>query len=150
VPTQAEQTLPQAERRIAEAAHATRAQQWAEATAALTAARAQLDDLDAAITAATDRLRELNAVSADPTAEVERTRFAVRDAQRLAMQGRTAPDPRHAGPLDEAVARLDRAVAGLTGRHPDYWHFLTETAAVRATAARVVAAIREQAAGRPY
>jgi DNA repair exonuclease SbcCD ATPase subunit len=149
VPVQAEQTLPQAERRIAEAAHATRAQQWAEATAALTAARAQLDDLDAAITAATDRLRELNAVSADPSAEVERTRFAVRDAQRLAMQGRTAPDPRHAGPLDEAVARLDRAVAGLTGRHPDYWHFLTETAAVRATAARVVTAIREQAAGRP-
>jgi hypothetical protein len=44
------------------------------------------------------------------------------------------------------VARLDRAVAGLEGRHPDYWHFLTETAAVRDTASRVVADIRGERA----
>ena len=32
---------------------------------------------------------------------------------------------------------------GLEGRHPDYWHFLTETEAVRRTVAGVVARIRE-------
>jgi hypothetical protein len=42
------------------------------------------------------------------------------------------------------VARLERAVAGLEGRHPDYWRFLTETEAVRRTAAQVVARIREE------
>ncbi len=59
------------------------------------------------------------------------------------MAGRATPDPRTARPLDEAVARLDRAVEALSGRHPDWWHFLTETEAVRQTAARVVQEIRE-------
>jgi len=39
---------------------------------------------------------------------------------------------------------LERAIGSLEeGRHPDYWHFLTETEAVRATVARVVSQIRE-------
>ncbi len=86
----------------------------------------------------------LNEVERDPHQKIERARFAVRDAQRLAMAGRQAPDPRHAAPLDAAVTRLDQAVASLdsAGRHPDYWHFLTELAAVRETAAQVVAMIR--------
>lgn len=64
------------------------------------------------------------------------------------MAGRNTPDPRHARPLDDAVARLDRAVSSLEGRHPDFWHFLTETEAVRGAAARVVSQIRgERGAG---
>src|SRR5690606_13916253 len=47
-------------------------------------------------------------------------------------------------PLDDAVARLERAIGTLEGRHPDYWHFLTETDAVRQTVARVVSQIREE------
>ncbi len=45
------------------------------------------------MSAAGDRLRQLNAVAKDPQEEIERTRFAVRDAQRLAMAGRHTPDP---------------------------------------------------------
>ena len=41
------------------------------------------------------------------------------------------------------MARLDRAIATLEGRHPDYWHFLTETEAVRQTVAQVVDLIRK-------
>ncbi len=99
------------------------------------------------MSAAGDRLQRLDAVSFDRQKEIERTRFAIRDAQRLAMAGRSTPDPRHAGPLDDAVARLDRAVADLEGRHPDWWHFLTETEAVRQTAARVVQEIRDARGG---
>ncbi|MGW3461965.1 hypothetical protein ACWDE9_21260, partial [Streptomyces olivaceoviridis] len=106
--------------------------------------RALLNATDEAVSAAGDRLGRLNAVQKDPQAEIERTRFAIRDAQRLAMTGRTTPDPRHARPLDDAVARLERAVGALEGRHPDYWHFLTETEGVRQTVARVVAQIREE------
>ncbi|WP_405460047.1 hypothetical protein OG786_22185 [Streptomyces sp. NBC_00101] len=143
VPEQAARDVRQAEEKLAEAVTARREQSWPDATARLGTVRALLNHADEAVSAAGERLRLLDAVAKDPKKEIERTRFAVRDAQRLAMTGRSTPDPRHAGPLDSAVARLDRAIAALEARHPDYWHFLTETEAVRQSAARVVSDIRE-------
>ncbi|MGW6553528.1 hypothetical protein ACWGBV_25075, partial [Streptomyces sp. NPDC055051] len=144
VPEQAAEAVRQAEERLAEATAARAEQRWPDAVALLSTVRALLDTTGEAVSAAGDRLRRLDAVAKDPKTETDRARFAVRDAQRLAMEGRQRPDPRHAGPLDEAVARIDRAVAGLEGRHPDYWHFLMELEAVRAAAAAVVTAIREE------
>ncbi|MEU0082978.1 hypothetical protein [Streptomyces sp. NPDC006274] len=143
VPEQAALAVRQAEARLTEAGKAREEQRWPDASALLSTARALLNQTDEAVSAAGDRLRRLNAVAKDPQQEIERTRFAIRDAQRLAMAGRNTPDPRHARPLDDSVARLDRAVTGLEGRHPDYWHFLTETEGVRRTVARVVEQIRE-------
>ncbi|WP_069172639.1 hypothetical protein [Streptomyces griseus] len=147
VPEQAAVNVRQAEEKLVEAAAARAEQRWADATARLSTVRALLNATDEAVSAAGDRLRRLDAVAKDPQAEIDRTRFAIRDAQRLAMAGRNTPDPRHARPLDDSVARLDRAIAGLEGRHPDYWHFLTETEAVRQAATRVVTAIREDLGG---
>ncbi|MER6551994.1 hypothetical protein ABZT07_24155 [Streptomyces sp. NPDC005317] len=147
VPEQAAVNVRQAEEKLAEAAAARSEQRWADATSRLSTVRALLNATDEAVSAAGDRLRRLDAVAKNPQAEIDRTRFAIRDAQRLAMAGRNTPDPRHARPLDDAVARLERAVTGLDGRHPDYWHFLTETEAVRQTATRVVSAIREDLGG---
>ncbi|MEU9238369.1 hypothetical protein [Streptomyces sp. NPDC048385] len=143
VPQQAVADVRQAEVKLREAQAARDAQKWADAGSLLSTVRALLNSTDEAVSAAGDRLSRLNAVQKDPQAEIDRTRFAIRDAQRLAMAGRTSPDPRHARPLDDAVARLDRAVAGLAGRHPDYWHFLTETEAVRQSVVRTVSRIRE-------
>lgn len=149
VPEQAARSVAQAEEKLAEGRKARDEQRWADATALLSTVRALLNSADEAIKAAGERLQRLNEVSFDHTKEVERTRFAIRDAQRLAMAGRSTPDPRHAGPLDESVARVDRAVGALTGRHPDYWHLLTELDAVKETVAQVVEQIREdRAAGR--
>lgn len=147
VPAQAAENVRQAELKLREAQAARDAQRWPDAASLLSTVRALLNSTDEAVSAAGDRLTRLNAVQKDPQQEIERTRFAIRDAQRLAMTGRTSPDPRHARPLDDAVARLERAVGTLEGRHPDYWHFLTETEAVRQTAARVVAQIREERGG---
>ncbi|MFJ8080900.1 hypothetical protein ACIQ6Y_09715 [Streptomyces sp. NPDC096205] len=144
VPEQAEEHVRQAERKLAEARAARDEQRWADATALLSTVRALLNSTDEAVSAAGDRLKRLNAVQKDPQQEIERTRFAIRDAQRLAMAGRSTPDPRHARPLDDSVARLERAIGTLEGRHPDYWHFLTETEGVRQSVARVVAQIREE------
>ncbi|MEV5103053.1 hypothetical protein ACFQ7G_23425 [Streptomyces massasporeus] len=144
VPDAAAENVRQAEAKLAEAHTARGAQRWADATALLSTVRALLNSTDEAVSAAGDRLHRLNAVQKDPQQEIDRTRFAIRDAQRLAMAGRNTPDPRHARPLDDAVARLDRAVATLEGRHPDYWHFLTETEAVRRAVAHVVSGIREE------
>ncbi|AKJ13455.1 membrane protein [Streptomyces incarnatus] len=148
VPEQAAENVRQAELKLREAQAARDAQRWPDATSLLSTVRALLNVTDEAVSAAGERLRRLNEVQKDPQAEIERTRFAIRDAQRLAMTGRTTPDPRHARPLDDAVGRLERAIGSLkTGRHPDYWHFLTETEAVRQTAARVVGQIREERGG---
>ncbi|MFB7110149.1 hypothetical protein [Streptomyces sp. NPDC056291] len=144
VPEQAAGSVREAEAKLREAQAARDAQRWPDATALLSTVRALLNTTDEAVSAAGDRLRRLNSVQKDPQAEVERTRFAIRDAQRLAMSGRTTPDLRHARPLDDSVGRLERAVASLEGRHPDYWHFLTETEAVRQTVAAVVSRIREE------
>ncbi|GGO52865.1 hypothetical protein GCM10012287_38160 [Streptomyces daqingensis] len=149
VPEQAARSVRQAEEKLAEGRRARDDQRWADATAQLSTVRALLNTADEGIKAAGDRLQRLNEVSFDQTKEVERTRFAIRDAQRLAMAGRSTPDPGHAGPLDDAVARVDRAVASLSGRHPDYWHLLTELDAVKETVQQVVEKIREdRAAGR--
>ncbi|WP_328504988.1 hypothetical protein OG828_34310 [Streptomyces sp. NBC_00457] len=144
VPEQAGENVRQAEQKLKEAQTARDEQRWPDATALLSTVRALLNTTDESVSAAGDRLRRLNAVQKDPQQEIDRTRFAVRDAQRLAMAGRNTPDPRHARPLDDSVARLERAITTLEGRHPDYWHFLTETEAVRQTVARVVAQIREE------
>ncbi|MFF5492640.1 hypothetical protein [Streptomyces aquilus] len=144
VPDQAVEHVRQAELKLTEARAARDAQRWPDATALLSTVRALLNSTDESVSAAGDRLRRLNAVQKDPQQEIDRTRFAIRDAQRLAMTGRNTPDPRHARPLDESVARLDRAIGTLEGRHPDYWHFLTETEAVRQAVARVVAQIRDE------
>jgi hypothetical protein len=147
VPEQAAENVRQAELKLKEAQAAREAQRWPDASSMLSTVRALLNNTDEAVSAAGDRLRRLNAVAKDPQQEIDRTRFAIRDAQRLAMAGRNTPDPRHARPLDDSVARLDRAIATLEGRHPDYWHFLTETEAVRQTVARVVSQIREERGG---
>ncbi|GGT62423.1 hypothetical protein [Streptomyces lateritius] len=148
VPEQAAHSVHQAEERLHEAAKARAEQRWPDATSLLTTARSLLNATDEAVSAAGDRLRRLDAVAKDPRQETDRARFAIRDAQRLAMAGRTTPDPRHARPLDDAVGRLDRAIAALdSGRHPDYWHFLVELEAIRATAAHVVEEIREERGG---
>lgn len=144
VPDQAAESVRQAERKLAEAQTARDEQRWPDATALLSTVRALLNTTDEAVSAAGDRLQRLNAVQKDPQQEIERTRFAIRDAQRLAMAGRNTPDPRHARPLDDAVARLEQAITTLDGRHPDYWHFLTETEAIRRTVTHVVGRIREE------
>ncbi|MDJ0383938.1 hypothetical protein [Streptomyces sp. G-G2] len=142
VPEQALASVRQAEERLKEAGQARQEQRWSEATELIATVRELFDSVDAAVSTAQDRLTRLEAVAKDPQAEVQRTRFAIRDAQRLAMEGRSVPDPRHAGPLDESVARVERALAGLEGRHPDYWHFLQEMEGVRATVAGVVSDMR--------
>ncbi|MFJ2471657.1 hypothetical protein ACIOWI_01450 [Streptomyces sp. NPDC087659] len=144
VPAQAGESVRSAEEKLKEAAKARDEQRWPDATALLGTVRALLNSADEAVSAAGDRLRRLDAIAKDPEQEIQRTRFAIRDAQRLAMAGRNTPDPRHARPLDDCVARLDRAIAGLEGRHPDYWHFLTELEAVRQSVARVVEQIRSE------
>jgi chromosome segregation ATPase len=135
-----------AEARIDEAAEAANAGEWADAVSRLATARAALNNADEAMAAVHDRLRDLEAVARDPSAEIERTRFAVKDAQRLALAGRANAEEKYARSLDALVFRLEAAGEHLDAPHPDWWRFLTETRAIRAEVAHVVQRIRDDRA----
>ncbi|WP_019546100.1 hypothetical protein [Streptomyces sulphureus] len=147
VPERAAQSVAQAQQKLRDTSTARDEQRWEDAATLLAEVRGLLNDTDEAVKTAGERLQRLNDVSYDQSSEVDRTRFAIRDAQRLAMAGRSTPDPRHAQPLDESVERVDRAVASLTGRHPDYWRLLTELDAVKETVQSVVDRIRQERGG---
>lgn len=93
VPDQATENVRQAEQKLREARAARDEQRWPDATSLLSTVRALLNTTDESVSAAGDRLHRLNAVQKDPQQEIDRTRFAIRDAQRLAMSGRNTPTP---------------------------------------------------------
>ncbi|HSA50533.1 MAG TPA: hypothetical protein VLH10_10535 [Yinghuangia sp.] len=135
-----------AEARLDEAAAAITAREWADAVSRLATARAALGNADDAMAAVHDRLRDLDEVARDPGAEIERTRFALRDAQRLAVGGRAAAEEKYARSLDALVFRLEAVGEDADAPHPDWWRFLSETRGIRREISRIVQQIRDDRA----
>lgn len=138
--------IERARERIAEAGAAASRHDPAQARRALTAARTELSAADRRAAAVTGRLADLDAAAADPAGPAQAARFAVRDAQKLAVSGPGGVAPHHARTLDSLVARLETAAARLTGPRPDYWAYLKELDAVRTAARDVVSMIRAERA----
>ncbi|MEO3828743.1 molecular chaperone DnaJ [Actinomadura sp. B10D3] len=146
-PESIEAAVVRARERLNEAsAHAGRTE-WNEAQRALTAARTELNAADRRAGQVTGRVEDLKAVAEDPSKPAEGVRFAVRDAQRLAMAQPGGPAPQHARVLDSLVERLENAPNRLTGAHPDYWAYLQELESIKTAAGDVVARIRAERAG---
>ncbi|WP_067461864.1 molecular chaperone DnaJ [Actinomadura macra] len=145
-PEAIESGVTRARERLNEAsAHMARTE-WKQAQQALTAARTELNAADRRAGQVTGRVAELEAVAADPTKPVESVRFAVRDAQRLAMAQPGGAAPQHVRVLDSLVERLEKAPDGLTGAHPDYWAYLQELESIKTAAGDVVTRIRAERA----
>ncbi|RDB46556.1 hypothetical protein DVB87_17710, partial [Tsukamurella tyrosinosolvens] len=106
-------------------------------------ARDHLDTADAAVNAVGERLRTLRAAKADPAAVAARTRFALRDAQHLAVQKQQVH--RWGTVLDAQHARIERAIADLDRVHPDYWQYLQTLADVDRMIADAVDRMRGRA-----
>ncbi|GAA2721884.1 molecular chaperone DnaJ [Actinocorallia aurantiaca] len=138
------QALERALERIAETERAAGAQEWREVSRGLSAARAELKDAERRARAVTGRVEELEEAERDPGRPLEQARFAIRDAQRLAVAEPGGPAPRHAQALDALVERLERAPGLLQGPHPDYWGYLRELRAISARARDVVEIIRDE------
>lgn len=110
------------------------------AEAEIAAAREDLARAEQLVDGVTDRLSMLRSVREDPGAAERRTRFAIRDAQLLAVDRRLVD--RWGSVIDAAARRVDLAAAGLTGAHPDYLAYVTELDSVTAFVADVVAKMR--------
>jgi hypothetical protein len=147
-PESIESGVARARERLNEASALLARNEWKQAQNALTAARTELNAADRRAGQVTGRLAELDAVAADPAKPAEGARFAVRDAQKLAMAQPGGAAPQHARALDALVERLEHAPERLTGAHPDYWSYLQELEAIKTAAGDVVTRIRsERAAG---
>ncbi|MFD3510729.1 hypothetical protein [Nocardia sp. NPDC058666] len=107
-------------------------------------AREHLAQAEQLVDAVTARLELLREVRTDPDARARTVRFRLRDAQMLAVDRGLVAE--WGSVLDAQAERLDRITAGLTGRHPDYWAYVTELDTVAQFIAGVVERIRKNVA----
>jgi hypothetical protein len=141
-PAEADRLLGTAREHLAEAERETARQDWPRARAAVAAAREALDAASNAVDAVTRRLTALEELKRDPQEPVRRTRFAVREAQRLFVFLGPKVDQRYAPQLDSLVRRIGAAEEALAVPHPDYWRVDRDLARIRAEIAGVVSAMR--------
>lgn len=120
-------------------------QRWDDALAGLARTRAALGEAEEHVDGPRDRLALLHSVSADPAAVHARTRFAVRDAQKLLMAGPV--DGRHARLLDALAARLDDTETLLGRTHPDWLDYAHTLDAIADEARGLVVDIRTSRVG---
>ncbi|MEU8895347.1 hypothetical protein [Nocardia sp. NPDC048505] len=127
-----------------ERARAAMAENNPELALELTAtARGHLAEAERQVDAVTKRLALLREVRADPQDKAKAVRFRLRDAQMLAVgRGLVAE---WGSVLDAQADRIDRITESLSGRHPDYWAYVTELDAVTEFIAGVVDRMRKQA-----
>lgn len=104
--------------------------------------RADLTKAESLVDAVTDRLTLLRSVRENPRAKEDEVRFKLRDAQMLAVSRGLVKE--WASVLDAQSDRIDRVVAELHGRHPDYWGYVSGLDAITAFIAGVVARMRAQ------
>jgi len=140
------QRIAAAEALLEQAATAVAEHRPEDAAALAGQARDELGGAAELVDAVTERLTTLRALRADPGAAERDARFRVRDAQRLAVDRGAVTEWGTA--LDAQVARIDRIVAALTGRHPDYWKYHLALEEVSQYVSTIVTRIRQQAASR--
>ncbi|GAB4589843.1 hypothetical protein [Nocardia sp. IFM 10818] len=106
-----------------------------------TSARAHLAAAEEQADAVTDRLALLREVRAQPQDKAKAVRFKLRDAQMLAVNNGLVAQ--WGTVLDAQSDRLERVSGSLTGRHPDYWAYVSELDAISAFIAGVVDRMRK-------
>ncbi|ASF10927.1 hypothetical protein [Nocardia brasiliensis] len=111
-----------------------------------TSARGYLTKAEQQVDAVTKRLTLLREVRSNPQEKAKAVRFRLRDAQMLAVSRELVPE--WGSVLDAQAVRIDRISESLSGRHPDYWAYVTELDTVMDFIAGVVDRMRKQAGPR--
>ena len=148
VPQHARAQVDEAAQLLAAARTHASTGRWEAAADDLRRCRERLTVAEARLTAVADRVRDLEEVAADPARVAARTRFAVRDAQRLVVAAGDKAASVEAGILDSLVVRLEAVDARLEERRPDFWGYLQELRAIGDVAESVVRRVRDAIASR--
>lgn len=118
-------------------------ERWNEALVELEQTELALASADQAVDAPRDRLFALREFKADPKPQLDRARFAIRDAQMLVVRGPEGSTSVAAKQLDRLVLRIGSVGEGLAGVHPDYWAALVELQQVRSDVKMIVSRYRQ-------
>lgn len=147
VPAQATAAVGAAAGLLASARTKASGGRWETAAEDLQRCRDHISAAETGVNAATTRLRDLEEVAHDPARVASKTRFAVRDAQRLVVSaGPTAP-PAEAVVLDGLSVRLMTLETTLHTSRPDYWTYLLELRSINETVEGVVRRTRAALSG---
>jgi len=141
-PATADAALTTARQRLAEAERQLVRRNLPLARAAIAAARQALDTAGGAVDAVTQRYDYLRELKRDPQTVVQRTRFVVREAQKLFVFLGDRVDQRYATQLDSLVRRVTTAEEGFATPHPDFWRLDRDLARIRDETADVVRRLR--------
>lgn len=141
-PATADAALATAKEHLAEAERQLVRRNLPPARAAIAVARQALDTAGGAVDAVTQRHEYLRELKRDPQAVVQRTKFVVREAQKLFVFLGDRADPRYATQLDSLVRRVSTAEEGFAAAHPDLWRLDRDLARIRDETADVVRRLR--------
>jgi hypothetical protein len=141
-PAEADAALATARHQLAEAERLLVRRNLPAARAVIGHARQALDAAGGAVDAVTQRHDLLRELKRDPQTAVQRTRFAVREAQKLFVFMGDRVDQRYATQLDSLVRRVSTAEDGFAAPHPDFWRLDRDLARIRDETADVVRRLR--------
>ncbi|MEV6770739.1 hypothetical protein AB0N05_19155 [Nocardia sp. NPDC051030] len=137
---QAQQAIDAADAELSRARAALQTNNPEQTLELTTSARGHLATAEEQVEAVTDRLALLREVREKPQEKAKTVRFKLRDAQMLAVNNGLVGQ--WGSVLDAQAERIDRVTNGLTGRHPDYWAYVSELDAIAAFVAGVVDRMR--------
>lgn len=115
-----------------------------QALALVGQAREEIGSAEELVDSVADRLQLLQGIRADPAKPERDARFRVRDAQRLAIDRGMVGE--WGSVLDAQSGRIDRIVAALPERNPDYLKYQRELADVSEFVADIVNRMRQRSA----
>jgi hypothetical protein len=141
-PVEADAGLATARQQLAEAERQLVRRNLPAARAAVATARDALDAAGSAVDAVTQRHNLLQELKRDPQSAVRRTRFELREAQKLFVFMGDKVDQRYATQLDSLVRRVSTAEEAFSAPRPDLWRLDRDLARIRAETADVVRRLR--------
>jgi hypothetical protein len=115
---------------------------WSLVRTAIVDTRRALEEVTAAVAEVTGRLATLEKMAEDPKGPVDRTKFVVRDAQRLFQMLSPGVPAEYGHRLDALGSRAEAAARAAAVPRPNYWDLHNELTAIKDETQATIVAMR--------
>lgn len=115
---------------------------WSLVRTAIADTRRALEEVTAGVAEVTGRLATLEKMAEDPKGPVDRTKFIVRDAQRLFQMLQPGVPAEYGRRLDSLGTRAEAAARAASVPRPNYWDLHNELTAIKDETQATIVAMR--------